>query len=171
MTLFDKHALPPQELKLPSCTVKVQKFSWQFRRWTGAEPERTHGPKPYVEWEGQPTFAEIALISVLKQHGFTGAVWRDNWGAYRCFHDAMPPAKCEEPEAVREVCNRIRGYNRGRWGGCWDVLAWNQDGVTFIECKHGTDKITGGQIRWLDSGLKSGLSLDNFAICEWTFAA
>lgn len=166
MKLFNEY----QELKLSSGTVRVQKGSLQFRRWIGVPPKRTHGNKPYIEWEGSATFAEIALISVLKQHGFTGAVWRDNWR--QCFRAAMPPAKCDEPDAVRELCSRIRArMHRDDWSGCWDVLAWNQNGVTFIECKKakGSDRINPNQIRWLEAALQEGLTEDNFAICEWEF--
>jgi hypothetical protein len=173
MDLFKEHALTSRDLQIASGNVPIQRFSWQFRRWTLAEPKHTHGNKSYLDWRGSATFAEIALLSILKEHGFAGAVWRDNWREYRCFRDAMPPTKCNEPDAVREVCSRIRArLGIKDWSGCWDVLAWKESGVTFIECKKAktSDHINPNQIRWLEAALKEGRTLEHFAICEWTVA-
>lgn len=164
MSLFTQCGLPPETLTLTFGPVRIQKFSWQFRQWRGDAPERTHGSKPVVESEGKAAFAEIAIIPILKQHGFEGAVWRDNWR--RCFRDNMPRAKCLTPEPVREIYEQIVTVNGGS-SGCWDVLAWNGASVAFIECKWRTDRIKPSQKRWLESALKVGLRENNFAICEW----
>lgn len=173
MTLFDSRALLPESIRLPSGrVVSIPKFGYTFRPWTSVRPKPTHNNKSYLEWEGKPTFAEIALISILKQDGYTGAVWRDNWAHYNCFRDAMPDAKCELPEPLRDVCSRIRArLGHYDWAGCWDVLAWNEKGVKFIECKKGktSDALNDNQIRWLEAALQEGLTENTFAICEWTF--
>jgi hypothetical protein len=118
-----------------------------------------------VEWEGSPVFAELAIIPVLKEHGFDGAVWVDSYR--RCFRDAMPPAVCALPTQARAVYERIATINGGR-RGCWDILAWNREGVSFVERKRkGKDRMTLNQLKWLESALKAGLRLNNFAICEW----
>jgi hypothetical protein len=168
MNLFDERRLPPEIILLTFGAVEVQKFSWQFRQWKGVPPEVTHGPKPIVECGDKPVFAELAIIPILTQHGFKGAIWRDNWR--KCFRDSMPAAKRVVPEPVREVYGSIVAANGGH-GGCWDVIAWNSEGTSFIELKWRTDIIRSTQKKWLESGLHVGLRLKNFAICEWEFVA
>ena len=100
---------------------------------------------------------------------FPSGFWRDNFGC--CFRDAMPKARCDPPEHIREVYERILAVN-GRPGGCWDVLDWNPKAVMLVECKRkGEDDIKPPQIRWLESALEAGFSLDNFAICELTLGS
>jgi hypothetical protein len=66
---------------------------------------------------------------------------------------------------------RILARN-GKRGGCWDVMAWNSEGVTFVECKQkDEDHISAKQIKWLESALNVGIPLERFAICEWELTA
>ena len=165
MRLFNEHRLPPEPILLTSGTVEVQKFSWRFPLWDGEPIPDTYGGKAVLDCAGSPAFAELAIIPVLEQHGFDGAVWADSYR--RCFRNAMPPAVCELPAQVRKVYDRIAATNGSR-GGCWDVLAWNRDGVMFVECKRRTeDRMQASQRKWLESALKAGLRLESFAICEW----
>lgn len=162
---FTTHGVPPETIRLSSGAVDVQKFSWRFRLWAGKPIRDTYGGKAVVDCEGFPVFVELAIIHVLKQHGFDGAVWVDGYRG--CFRDAMPPAVCALPAQAREVYERIATINSGR-RGCWDVVAWNAEGVTFVECKRkGKDRMTSNQVEWLESALRAGLRLENFAICEW----
>jgi hypothetical protein len=84
--------------------------------WSGRPLKDTYGGKGLVNCEGSPVFVEIAIISVLKAHGFNGAVWVDSYR--RCFRDAMPPAICTLPTQARAVYERIATINGGR-RGCW----------------------------------------------------
>ena len=120
-----------------------------------------------VESEGAATFAELAMIPILKQHGFDGAVWVDNYRSCY-FRDAFPPKVCTLPEHICSIHARIVNLNGGR-GGCWDVLAWRPDGIMFVECKQqGTsDRIRPNQKKWLESARTAGLRPESFAICEW----
>jgi hypothetical protein len=162
---FKEYGVLPEEIMLTSGPVKVSKFSWLFRSWAGTPLDDTYGRKAVLDSEGIPVFAELALIPVLKQHGSSGAVWVDSY--HRCFRDAMPPAVCKPPDQIHEVYERIATINGGR-RGCWDVLAWNGDGVTFVECKRKRkDRMTSNEVKWLESALKAGLRLENFSICEW----
>jgi hypothetical protein len=150
---------------MKSSRLEPSVFRWRFRRWAGEPINDTYGGKAVLNCDESPAFAELALIPVLKQRGFDNAVWVDSYR--RCFRDAMPPAKCGVPEHVREVYERIAAVNGNR-AGCWDVMAWNGDGVSFVECKRkGKDRMTASEWKWLDSALKAGLRLENFAICEW----
>jgi hypothetical protein len=170
MTLFPERALSPENIGLPSGPVRVSKFSWQFPLGDRPTHKFGDGKKPTVVWEGQSIYAELALISILKTNGFTEAVWRDNFGK-GCFREAMPKASCGMPESFREVTGRILAVH-GSWDGCWDVLAMGAEGLMFVECRRKKkDGIKPSQEQWLESGLKAGLSLDNFAICEWTLKA
>jgi hypothetical protein len=168
MSLFTEHPLDRERIKLPSGRVeKVQKFCLHFRKCVGGQPPRTHGSKPAVDCDGNPVFAEIAIIPLLKQDGFDGAVWVDNWHGYH-FRDAMPSApSCELPADVRGIYDRIVKEN-GRRGGCWDVLAWNGDRIKFVECKRRKkDSMRPSQKKWLESARNVGLHKEQFAICEW----
>jgi len=169
MILFPDRALP-SEIVTPSSDA-VQKFGWQFQPWCGTMP--THkfgdGKKPLVAWEGKPLYAELAMIAILKNHGFAEAIWRDNFGR-GYFRNALPPASCTMPECFREVCGRILAVN-GSWSGCWDVLAMDREAPIFVECKWKTkDRIKQSQKQWFESALTAGLSPEQFAICEWSFA-
>jgi hypothetical protein len=142
-------------------------FHWRFLEWRGEPIKDTYGGKAVIDSEGVPLFAELALIRVLKHHGFDGAVWADSFR--KCFRDAMPPLTCELRPHVREAYDRIAKLN-GTRAGCWDVIAWNRHGISFVECKRkGRDRITANERQWLQSALDVGLRLDHFAICEWDF--
>ena|SRR5579862_9653859 len=169
MKLFQERALLPENIALPSGPVEVPKFSWQFSLGDPPTHKFGNGKKPTVVWEGQSIYAELAIMRMLKQRGFSAAVWRDNFSD--CFREAMPPASCTIPECFLEGCGRILAVN-GSWAGCWDVLAMSDEGLMFVECKRKMkDRIKPAQEKWLEAGLKAGLSLDNFAICEWTLEA
>ena len=172
MELFKEHRLPPKTIILKSGPVDVPKFSWLFQPWRGPMPDYKFGDgnKPVLEWENTAAYAELALISILKRHGFTEAIWRDNFGP-GYFREEMPPKECDPPEHIREVYERIVAVN-GKPGGCWDVLAWNPKAVMLVECKRkGEDDIKSRQIKWLESALEAGFSVHNFAICEWTLGS
>jgi len=150
---------------LISGVVDVLKFSYRFRPWVGKPIGHTYGGKAVLDSNDSPAFAELALIPIMKQPGFDGALWVDSYR--KCFRDAMPPAKCELPPKVRLVYERIANINGGT-RGCWDVVAWKGDELQFVECKRkGRDRLTENEIRWLESPMHAGFSLVNFAICEW----
>ena len=162
---LNNQTVAPEKITLASGAVHVPRFSWRFRFWTGKPVDDSYGGKAVMDCSGSPAFAELAIIPVLREHGFDGAVWMDTYR--RCFRDAMPPAVCSLPPQAQTAYDQIAAINGGR-SGCWDVLAWNGDGVTFVECKRkGRDSMTSSQKKWLESALTAGLHLDNFAICEW----
>jgi hypothetical protein len=162
---FKEHRLPPEEMELKSGPVEISKFSWRFRPWSGKAGTDTYGGKAVVDCNGFPVFAELAIISALKQHGFDGGVWVDSYR--KCFRNAMPPAVCKPPKQVVNLYETIATQN-GKPSGCWDVLAWNNEGVTFVECKRKKrDRITENEANWLESALKVGIPLEKFIVCEW----
>jgi len=169
MELFKEHAVAPELFMLTSGVVSVEKFSWTYQRWTGEAIKDTYNGKPVLNSERGPVFAELAVVSILKAHGFEVALWVDSYR--KCSRDAMPPAVCTPPVQIREVYDRIATANGSKWGGCWDVIAWDGKSVAFVECKRkGKDRILPSQVKWLESALKVGLRLENFMICEWNSA-
>ncbi len=79
----------------------------------------------------------------------------------------MQAAVCKPPEQVLKVYATIATQN-GKPSGCWDVLAWNNEGVTFVECKRKKrDCMTANEADWLESALKAGIPFEKFIICEW----
>ncbi len=167
-SFFTEQGARLEQITTASGVVGVTTFPWRFQRWRGVPIADTYGGKAVLDCEGIPCLAELALIPVLKQHGFEGAVWVD--GYRRCFRDAMPPAICDLPAMARMLHDRIATTNDSR-GGCWDVLAWNRDGIAFVECKRkGKDRMRANGVKWLESGLKTGIPLERFAICEWELA-
>jgi hypothetical protein len=127
---FKEHGLSPEKMELKSGPVEISKFSWRFRPWTGEAVKDTYGGKAVLDSNGSPLFAELAIISVLKHHGFDGGVWADSYR--KCFRDAMPPAVCKPPDQVVKLYETVATQN-DKASGCWDVLAWNNEGVTFVE--------------------------------------
>jgi hypothetical protein len=143
-------------------------FQWRFQRWTGAPVPNTHGKKPLIDFGGVPLFAEVAMIQVLKQQGYENAVWVDSWRT--CFRNAMPPAQCRVPAFVLELHTRVRNQNEGRWAGCFDLMAWTGDVVSFVELKwKGHDCMHDEGWRWVENALRAGVSFERFSICEWEF--
>jgi hypothetical protein len=72
--------------------------------------------------------------------------------------------------------SRIRGLldgiacANGKFGGCWDVVAWKDRRLLFLESKLlKKDRIQDSQIRWLLAGLEAGLRLDHFMVIEWSY--
>ncbi|PYX50808.1 MAG: hypothetical protein DMG76_33730 [Acidobacteria bacterium] len=83
----------------------------------------------------------------------------------------MPSAVCELPANVLGIYESVKKANGGIRGGCWDVLAWKRNRVTFLECKwKDNDNISPKQRAWLESALKAKIRLEQFAICEWEIA-
>src|ERR1700687_4073876 len=160
-----KHSLAPAKIMLTFGAVEVPRYSWRFTSWSGIPLKDTYGGKAAVDSGGSPVFVELAVIRVLRARGFDWAVWVDNY--HQCFRDAMPPAVCALPTQARAIYERIVTINGSR-RGCWDLLAWNREGVSFVECKRkGKDHMTLSQVKWLESALKAGLRLEDFGICEW----
>lgn len=140
-------------------------FNCVFHEWSGRPIRDTYGGKAVLDCNGTAVFAEVAVLSMLKGSGFEGAVWVDSYR--RCFRDAMPPSTCSIPQHVAKIYERISAFN-GTRAGCWDVMAWNNGEVSFVECKRrGKDRMTSNEWNWLESAIRAGLRIQDFSICEW----
>lgn len=73
----------------------------------------------------------------------------------------------DEPR-VTTLLDAIAHANGHTYSGCWDVVAWNDDRVVFIEAKQRRkDRIRASQLRWLAAALEQGLSKEAFLMVEW----
>jgi len=146
--------------------VAIQKYFLTFNLWKGAPISNTYNGKAIIDWNGEPVFAELAVLRLFQSYGWAG-VWVDSYRRkYRVgLPDVVEPI--ELPEKQRGLIDSIR-TKTGRSGGCWDVLAWKGDMTLFVELKRQKkDSIQSTQIEWLAAALESCLTTDNFALVEW----
>jgi hypothetical protein len=162
-------ASEPYEFALPSGeTITIGKHSILFDAWSGAPIHDAYGGKTVVNIDGQPLFAELAILHLLQDDGFDG-VWVDTYR--NRFRRSMAQARCTLPVWVQERFDAILTLN-GKRGGCWDVLAWKNNQIVFVESKRKRkDRIHPNQRRWLAAALKAGIDADCFSICEWDLRA
>lgn len=148
----------------------VQKYLLQFKRWEGAPVPTDYNGKAVIDWNGEPVFAELAVLRLFQSHGWNG-VWVDSYR--RKYRVGLPDvaAPIELPEAQNRVIESLRAKT-GKSGGCWDVLAWKNDKMLFLELKRSKkDRVQPSQMLWLETALGSGLSSRDFALVEWEIRA
>jgi hypothetical protein len=148
--------------------IQIPKSNPTFSKWSGVQPEDTYGNKTVLDFEGEPVFAELAILRIFQKDGWNG-VWVDSyrrrfrktyWGSET---DALLP---EEQILLLNDIYKIAGIN----SGCWDVFSWKKQKVVFAEAKRkGKDKIRENQVRFLEAALSLGLNVDSFLIVEWVF--
>lgn len=146
--------------------ISIQKYFLTFTPWKGAMIPNTYNNKPVIDWNGEPVFAELAVLRLFQSHGWEG-VWVDSYRRnYRVgLPDVVDPI--ELPQKQKELIESIRAKT-GRSGGCWDVFVWKEDTILFIELKRQKkDSIRETQIQWLEKSLDHGLITENFAFLEW----
>ncbi len=147
-------------------SVLVQKYFLHFKPWMGASIPNTYNGKAVIDWNGEPVFAELAVLRMFQSEGWSG-VWVDSYRRkYRTgLPDVTDPVDLPEPQ--KQLIETIRSKT-GKHGGCWDVFLWKGDEVLFIELKRlKKDKIQESQTGWFEKTLESEVSKDSFAILEW----
>jgi len=147
-------------------SVLIQKYFLTFIPWEGVPIQNTYNGKAVIDWNGEPLFAELAVLRLFQSHGWEG-VWVDSYRRkYRVgLPDVTEPV--ELPEKQKQLIESIRAKT-GRHGGCWDVFVWKGEYVLFIELKRSKkDRIQDSQRLWLEKSFETGLTSDNFAFLEW----
>jgi hypothetical protein len=148
--------------------VLVRKCVLMFRRWQGPPPVDSYGGKACVDLDGEPLFAELAILRLLNRSAWAG-VWVDTYR--RRFLERMPTQNtiASKLPAARQACfDAICAANGGSRSGCWDVFAWRGDEVLFAESKRQKrDRMRETQYRWLQAAVRTGLSKDSFVVVEW----
>ena len=170
LQFFQLHKVDGETLSLPSGErVSIQKYFLTFDPWKGAPIPNTYKVKAVIDWNGEPVFAELAVLRLFQSHGWEG-VWVDSYR--RKFRVGLPDVvePIEIPQKQRELIDSIR-TKTGRFGGCWDVLVWKGNATLFLELKRQKkDAVQSTQVEWLEASLSHGLKPENFTLIEWDIA-
>lgn len=144
--------------------IPVPKATPIFRPWQGAPVAETYGGKVILEFGGEPLFAELVILRYFQQAGWQG-VWVDT---YRRRTLIGLDVRSEVPHGPQSILARI-SEKAGSAGGCFDVLAWQDERFAFAEAKRaGHDRIRKAQVRWLAAALDVGVPLASFLVVEWS---
>lgn len=147
-----------------------------FTAYTAPTDLWTFGHKALVEANGQPMFAELAILRAFEAVGWEGR-WVETYGKprlqpglWREWKPGGPGAQehvpIEEP-GVNERLHAIAQANGGTYGGSWDVVLWKNGRLLFVESKrYGKDRMRATQGRWLEAALQCGCSVEDFVV-EW----
>jgi len=149
--------------------VLIPKTAVILNAWNGRALVDTYGGKAVLDHGGEPFFAELVILKTLCRDGWSG-VWVDNYR--KKFRAGMPgiEAPVTLPVDRQAILDKIRDKN-GSMSGCWDVLAWKDGKVLFVESKRsGKDQVRPSQIKWLASALAVGLVPSDFLLVEWSLA-
>jgi hypothetical protein len=146
--------------------VQIPKCNLIFKEWNGEPIQDTYNHKAVIDFEGDPLFAELAILRMLEKAGWNG-VWADS---YRNKFRTALPEKSEPvslPLAQAKFINSIK-QKTGKRGGCWDVFAWKGGDIKFVESKRSMkDALRENQILWLETCLEMGIAPDSFLLVEW----
>ena len=118
---------------------------------------KTYTDKPLVMADGEPMFGELAIARSLTKDGWS-AVWADTFHG-RKFWNAMPheSSPVALPADVRALYDRIVGIKGSAWG-CFDVIAWKQGRIIWLEYKGPNDSPNKNEPLWMDAALQAGVS-------------
>ena len=167
MTQFPTGLTPTCEevLLLPSgSTVRLPKATPTFKAWQQAVPFDSYGGKAVIDFDGEPLFAELAILRSFQKDGWTG-VWVDTYR--RRFCEGIDRS-IELPEEMLWLLKSIYKLARAKTG-CFGVFAWRDDEIMFAEPKRAArDRFRFSQLRWLDAALRSGLPEQLFLVVEWS---
>lgn len=101
----------------------------------------TYTNKPLVSLGDETLFGELAILRLLETDGWNG-VWVDTFhdrGRGKLFWTDMPhlsePFHLGQVPRARQAYDAIVSARGGRAGGFFDVLAWNNDELIFVEYK------------------------------------
>jgi len=149
--------------RLPSCRPV-------FRRWSGS-PVFDFGRKPILDHNGEPCFAELVILRMLIGHGWNGA-WVSAFGGTH-FLRSMPKSRSLESEAIPADKEAILKtiWRTAKTTACPDVFVWQGSDILFCEAKaklRRKDKLTNGQVRFIEGPLTMGISPESLLIVEWT---
>ena len=155
-----------ESMTLPSGRiVAFPKATPTFALWRGEPLEKTYGGKAILDFDGQPAFAELAILGTLQNDGWQG-VWVDRSVFRTGFWNSTPQKFLpQKPSSLsEEIWNLAKTPS-----GVWDVFCWRDDRVLFCESKKASkDRIRPSQLLFAESALNAGLPLDSFLFVEWT---
>jgi len=89
-----------EEVLLPSGgTVKVPKALPTFEEWTGERIGDTYGGKTILNFDGEPVFAELAILRAFQSSGWDG-VWVDTFGKRKEISRRLLGRECRSQPAT-----------------------------------------------------------------------
>jgi hypothetical protein len=138
------------------------------------------GRKQLLEHAGEPLFAELLILRLFQETGWSGR-WISTYGASHTgphfltsWHEGGIAAQNDEPikdPHIRGLLSEIVDGNGGVYSGCWDVIAWKGESLMFAESKRaGRDRMRATQRNWLASAIASRVSPSHFLVVEWTLS-
>ncbi len=172
MTDYPKPLIPDSLetlILLSGDEIHIPKARPIFTQWTGEYGGDTYGNKPLVDMDGEPMFAELAILRLFQKDGWDG-VWVDTfsrkyrtaWGG-----EGIVRLSGERLELLKAIHRRARSAS-----GCFDVYCWREDFILFAESKRASkDHIRDTQLRWLEAALRVGLEPSSFLVVEWSFSS
>lgn len=157
--------------------IQVPKVNVEFKEWNGKLLENNFGGKPIINHDDKPMFAELAIMNIFIENGWNSR-WIERYGKPK-----MSPIHLtewiDEPfknqkhkpidnKLIQVLLNAIAKNNDNNFGGCWDVVAWQNDNLIFAESKRSKkDFIQSTQNKWINSAFEIGLIEENFLMIEW----
>lgn len=157
-----------ESILLPNAgTVEVPLIQPTFDRWEGPPIENDYGGKPVLGYDGKAVFAELAILRLLGEDGWTG-VWVDTYRNRYLTDLPENDGAVELASAQEALLDAVHDRNGSR-SGYWDVFVWRDDEVLFAESKwKDNDVIRHSQRAWLEAALEGELSPENFLMVEWS---
>ena len=150
-------------IKLPICHPK-------FSLWKKSVANFDYGGKPLIDYEGEPIFAELAILRILLANGWDG-VWVETYGGTHYLR-TMPDGwklgakHVSIPNDKEKILQKI--WKTARTSACFDVFVWKKDEFLFCEAKNkGKDKLTSGQIKFIEGVISCGVPIESLLIAEW----
>lgn len=155
----------------------ILKYELTFYEWKGKAIQNTFGGKTLVDVNGKASFAELAIVDYLQRNGWN-ARWIGTYGRPPMtpfmlteWNDVCYNEQVHVPITDIDIHNTLVGIaklNGNRFSGCWDVVAWKNGNILFLEAKRNKrDRIRSTQIKWLKASLAYGLKCSNFIIIQW----
>jgi len=152
--------------------VLLPQYRIAFKKWTDELPEFDFGNKPFINYENQVVFAELAVLKIFTSSGWDGA-WVETYGG-KNFLQSMPSAwKLSQynipiPKDKETLLEKI--WKIGKTTACFDVFVWKDDNILFCEAKHkNKDKLTNAQLKFIEGALACGIKEESFFIIEWEY--
>jgi hypothetical protein len=158
----------------------VPKKSPTFSPWSGDPLPYTFGGKAVLECRGAPWFAELVILRRLVAAGWS-ARWVVTYGAAAMRSRLLTTwsrgglwVQAHEPisdPSIQAELDTVALANGGTYSGCWDVVAWQDGRLRFVESKRKAhDRIRATQRRWFAAAMGAGVPLESFLVVEWSMA-
>lgn len=131
----------------------------------GALPD-SYVAKPLVTFSGAAMFGELAVVRWLEVDGWH-AVWLDTVHGRKVWRE-MPTRSSPVVllPAERATYDRIVAANGGRASGTFDVMAWKDGHVVFLEYQGAADRVSKTTSAWIEAALSAGVSQNDLFIVQ-----